>query len=139
LRPEDRAAGFKHRLSIWQCEVSLTQVFDRPMQGRHRRTPPPPRGYRTRVITSGVNPSIHIEYKRSHVKQYFKEERALRTETTINAPEDFNVNKGLKYLEHLRDRKEQINRKLLEVERVSQNCTLSQDALDRLQQPTRLP
>ena len=163
LRPEDRAAGFKHRLSIWQCEVSLTQVFDRPMQGRHffeevirdnidlgrpdrvsllfptrhnRRTPPPPRGYRTRVITSGVNPSLHIEYKRSHVKQYFKEERALRTETTINAPEDFNVNKGLKNLEHLRDRGEQINRKLLEVERVSQNCTLSQDALDRLQQPT---
>ena len=103
LTPVDRAAGFGHRLSIWQCEVSCTQVFERPVQGRYffegvirdnidlgrpdrvsllfpsrhnRRTPPPPRGYRTRVITAGVNPSLHIEYKRSHVKQYFKEERA---------------------------------------------------------------
>lgn len=160
---EDRAAGFDHRLSIWQCEVSLTQVFDRPVQGRHffeevirdnidlgrpdrvslifptrhnRRTPAPLRGYRTRVITSGVNPSLHLQYKRSHVKQYFKEERALRTETTINDPGDFNVNKGLRNLPHLRDRGEQINRKLLEVERVSQNCALTQDALDRLQKPT---
>ena len=32
------------------------------------------------------------------VKQYFKEERALRTETTINDPGDFKVNKGLKNL-----------------------------------------
>lgn len=163
LTPEDRTAGFAHRLSIWQCEVSLTQVFERPVQGRHffeevirdnldlgrpdrvqlifpsrhnRRTPAPSRGYRTRVITSGVNPSLHVEYKRSHVKQYFKEERALRTETTINDPGDFWVNKGLKNLTHLRDIGEQINRKLLEVERVSQNCTLTQNALDRLQKPT---
>jgi hypothetical protein len=50
---------------------------------RHRissRTPVPPHGYRTR---------------RSHIKQYFKEDRALRTETTINDPEDFEVRKGL--------------------------------------------
>ena len=31
---------------------------------------------------------------------------------------------------------EQVNRKLLEVERLSQHCILSQDALDRLQRPT---
>jgi hypothetical protein len=36
------------------------------------------------VITDGVEPSLHVEYKSSHVKQYFKEQRALRTETTIN-------------------------------------------------------
>src|SRR5712692_10111325 len=82
-----------------QLEVSLTDVFDRPVQGRHffealirenldlgrpnrvgllfpiriqRTTPPPPFGYRTRVITDGVEPSLHIEYKHSHVKLYFK-------------------------------------------------------------------
>ena len=37
---------------------------------------------------------------------------------------------------HLRDLGDQVNRKLLEVERVSQQCVLTQDALDRLQQPT---
>ena len=163
LREEDRAAGYEHRLSLWQMEVSLTQVFDRPVQGRHffeevirenldlgrpsrltlvfpkrltRQTPPPPRGYRSRVVTIGVNPSLHVEYKRCHVKQYFKEDRALRTETTINEPADFGATKALKNFDYLRTIGEHVNRKLLEVERVSHNCTLSQEALDRLQQPT---
>lgn len=34
LRAEDRAAGYDWRLSIWQMEVSLTQIFDRPLRGR---------------------------------------------------------------------------------------------------------
>jgi hypothetical protein len=90
--------------SICQLEVSLTQVFDRPLQGRHffeavirdnldlgrpdrvrllfpvrltRATPPPMYGYRTRVIINGVQPSLHVEYKSSHVKQYFKEHRVI--------------------------------------------------------------
>jgi hypothetical protein len=159
----DRAAGYDHRLAICQVEVSLTQVFDRPVQGRHffeavirdnldlgrpdrvgllfplrltRATPPPAYGYRTRVITDGVAPSLHVEYKHSHVKQYFKEQRALRTETTINDPNDFYVNKGLENLSHLADLGRQTNRKLLEVERVSHQCVLTQDALDRVQRST---
>jgi hypothetical protein len=163
LTAADHAAGYSHRLAIWQLEVSLTQVFERPVQGRHfftelirenldlgrpdrvsllfptkltRRTPAPLHGYRTRVITHGVSPSLHVEYKHSHVKQYFKEERALRTETTINNPADFRSNKALVHLPYLRAAGEQVNRKLLEVERLSQDCSLSQEALDRLQRPT---
>jgi hypothetical protein len=34
LRPEDRAAGYDWSLSIWQMEVSLAQIFDRPLRGR---------------------------------------------------------------------------------------------------------
>jgi hypothetical protein len=159
----DRAAGYTHRLALQQVEVSLTQVFARPVQGRHffeavirenldlgrpdrvgllfphrltRRTPPPAWGYRTRVLTAGVEPSLHVEYKSSHVKQYFKEQRALRTETTINNPKDFYVAKAVANLTHLRDLGDHVNRKLLEVERVSHQCVLTQDALDRLQQPT---
>jgi hypothetical protein len=146
--------------------MSLTQVFDRPVQGRHffdavirenldlgrpdrvgllfplritRTTPPPAYGYRTRVITDGVQPSLHVEYKHSHVKQYFKEQHALRTETTINNPKDFYINKGLENPPHLRELGHQVNRKLLEVERVSHQCVFTQDALDRLQRPTRHP
>jgi hypothetical protein len=163
MTPTDRAAGYDHRVAICQLEVSLTQVFDRPVQGRHffeavirenldlgrpdrvgllfplritRTTPPPTYGYRTRVITDGVQPSLHVEYKHSHVKQYFKEQHALRTETTINNPNDFYVNKGIENLPHLRELGHQVNRKLLEVERVSHQCVLTQDALDRLQGPT---
>src|SRR5262249_39207048 len=150
-------------LAISQLEISLTQVFDRPVQGRHffeavirenldlgrpdrvsllfpwpitRRTPPPAHGYRTRIITDGVQPSLHCEYKHSHVKQYFKEQHALRTETTINNPWDFYINKGIDDLPYLRELGHQVNRKLLEVERVSHHCVLTQDALDRLQSPT---
>jgi hypothetical protein len=163
MTAHDRAAGYDHRVAICQLEVSLTHVFDRPVQGRHffeavirenldlgrpdrvgllfplritRTTPPPTFGYRTRVITDGVQPSLHVEYKHSHVKQYFKEQHALRTETTINNPKDFYVNKGVDNLPHLRELGHQVNRKLLEVERVSHQCVLTQDALDRLQCPT---
>ena len=30
----DRAAGYRYQLSIWQMELSLTQVLDRPVSGR---------------------------------------------------------------------------------------------------------
>jgi hypothetical protein len=163
LTAADPCAGYGHRLAINQLEASLTRVFDRPVQGRHffeavirdnldlgrpsrvgllfprritKTTPPPTYGYRTRVITDGVAPSLHVEYKSSHVKQYFKEERALRTETTINNPKDFASNKGVDNLTHLRDLGQGVNRKLLEVERVSHQCVLTQEALDRLQHPT---
>ena len=34
FRGQDRAAGYDWSLSIWQMEVSLTQIFDRPLRGR---------------------------------------------------------------------------------------------------------
>ena len=42
----------------------------------------------TRVITDGVVPSLHIDYKKSRIKQYHKLLDALRTETTINDARD---------------------------------------------------
>jgi hypothetical protein len=35
LTAADRLAGYAHRLAMNQLEASLTQVFDRPVQGRH--------------------------------------------------------------------------------------------------------
>jgi hypothetical protein len=34
LTTEGRQAGYDHRLSIWQLEVSHTQVFDDPVSGQ---------------------------------------------------------------------------------------------------------
>ncbi|MGW8179475.1 MAG: hypothetical protein ACWGQW_12060 [bacterium] len=95
-----------------------------------------PTKFRTRVITHGVHPSIHIEFKRSHVKQYFKEGRALRTETTINAPNDFGVKKHISNLPYLQKLGRHINRRLLDVQRVSHNCDLSAESIERIVQPT---
>ena len=63
---------------------------------------PTPGRFRTRIITSGVTPSLHVDYKHATIKQYHKEGRALRTETTINDPGDFNIRKRLTNLPAMR-------------------------------------
>ena len=142
----DHAAGFNPKLSILQAEFSRTQVFDRPWSGRHlfetlirenidlgrpskvslifnrrinKRTPGT---FHTRVVTQGVIPSLHVGYKSSKIKQYFKQGRALRTETTINNTHDFRVGRHL------------ANRRLLEVETLAQDCTLAEGVFDQVTQ-----
>ena len=51
--------------------------------------------FRTRVLTEEVTPSLHVDYKNTRIKQYHKENRALRTETTINNTHDFGIGKRL--------------------------------------------
>ena len=50
-------------------QVSL--IFDRQIQ-RGRRHPTPSR-FRTRIITDGVTPSLHVDYKHTQIKQYHKD------------------------------------------------------------------
>jgi hypothetical protein len=69
------------------------------------------------------------------VKQYFKENRALRTETTINTPRDF-VRKDLSSWTYLREVGSKINQRLLETEQISQECLLSAESLARVSEPT---
>ena len=122
----DREQGIRYDISVLQAEFARTEVFDRPVQGRvffeevlrenldmgrpdqvqlifnrrvNRRTPS---RYRTRVITDGVIPSLHLDYKRSRIKQYYKEGRALRTETVINDTYDFGIGRRLRNLDDLR-------------------------------------
>jgi hypothetical protein len=83
-----------------------------------------------------VHPSLHIQYKNFDLKQYFKEGRGCRTEGTFGNPNDFGVNKGLSNLPYLQKLGRQINRRLLEVERVSHNSGLSGDSIQRVMQPT---
>ncbi len=160
---KDRRAGYRFDLSILQAEFSLTQVLDRPLTGRvffeevirenldigrpdrvqlifdrriSRRTPGT---FRTRVLTEGVTPSLHAEYKRAHIKQYHKEGRALRTETTINDTRDFRVGRRLKNLPQLREIGFAANRRMLEIERISHDCAIGEKAFDGLQNPIDTP
>jgi hypothetical protein len=156
---KDRQAGYRYQISILQAEFSLTQVLDRPVTGRvffeevirenldigrpsqvqlifdrrvNRRTPGK---FRTRVITDGVVPSLHVDYKNSRIKQYHKEGRALRTETTINNTRDFGIGKLLKNLPELRQVGFQANRRLLDVQTVSHDCSIGEDALEKVVRP----
>jgi hypothetical protein len=160
LTAADRQAGYQHRLSIWQMEVSQTHVFTRPVRGReffehvirenldlgrpdrvqlvfgrrvYRNTPS---RFVTQVVQAGVQPNLHLTYKHSGVKQYFKLNRALRTETTINNPQDFWVGKDLSNWSYLRKLAAAINQRLLETERVSQDCLLSAESFARVSEPT---
>jgi len=104
-------------------------LFDRRI---HRKTPG---RLRTRIITDGVTPSLHVDYKKSHIKQYHKEGRALRTETTINDARDFGIGKRLENLPALREIGFQANRRLLDVQQVSHDCAIGEDAFARINQP----
>ncbi|MFL6450225.1 MAG: hypothetical protein ACJ746_21485, partial [Bryobacteraceae bacterium] len=100
-----------------------------------RSTPGP---FRTRVITDGVIPSLHLDYKGTRIKQYHKEGRALRTETTINNTRDFYIGKSLRNLPALRQIGFQANRRLLQVERISHDCLLSEETFQKLNRPIQI-
>ena len=155
----DRKAGYRYEVSILQAEFSLTQVLDRPVTGRiffeevirenldigrpdqvqlifeRRVTRRTPGRFRTRVLTEGVTPSLHIDYKHCRIKQYHKEGRALRTETTINDTRDFGIGKRLKNLPALRAIGFQANRRLLDVQRISHDCAVGEDAFRQVTEP----
>ena len=154
---QDRAAGYRYDLSILQAEFSLTQMLDKPVSGRvffeqvirdnldigrpdhvalifdrrlmrrgPRATPGP---FRTRVITQGVTPSLHLDYKHTRIKQYHKQGRALRTETTINDTTDFEIGKRLTNLPALREIGFSANRRLLHAQRLSHDPITGADAV----------
>jgi hypothetical protein len=92
--------GYRYELSMLQVEFSLTQMLDNPVSGRVffeevirenldvgrpdlvslifdrglKRSGPraTPGRFRTRVITDGVTPSLHADYKSTTTKQYHK-------------------------------------------------------------------
>ena len=154
-----RAAGYRYQLSILQAEFALTQVLDRPRTGRgffeevmrenldvgrpdqmqlifnRRVTRQTPGSFRTRILTEGVVPSLHVDYKKSRIKQYHKDGQALRTETTINNTYDFEIGRALRNLPALREIGFAANRRLLRVEYLSHDCLIGDDHLDALTQP----
>jgi hypothetical protein len=161
FRAKERLAGYRYELSVLQAEFSLTQVWDRALSGRgffeevirenidlgrpeqvqlifarklQRKTMAAGR-CRTRIIQRGVEPSLHVYYKNTHIKQYHKEGRALRTETTINNTYDFQVGRLLKNLPRLRQIGFGANRRVLEVEKVSHNSQVGAKVFERMQKP----
>jgi hypothetical protein len=159
----DQAAGYRYDISVLQAEFSLTQVLDKPVSGRIffdqviadnlaigrpdqvglifgrkivRKGPhPTPGRFRTRVITSGVTPSLHVDYKNSKIKQYHKLGTALRTETTVNDTRDFGIGKRLTNLPALRQIGFSANRRLLAVQTLSHDPIAGAGALAQVTDP----
>jgi hypothetical protein len=138
----DRRAGYVYDMAFRQFEVCETLVFDRPQAGRawfesvirdhldvgrpdqmsltfeRRITRRTPGAFRTRVISRGVEPLLTCYYKSSRLKQYFKEGRALRTETVICDTKDFGIGRRvrMKNWYALRAVGESANRRLCDAE-----------------------
>ncbi|WP_241031883.1 hypothetical protein [Rhodococcus koreensis] len=81
------------------------------------------------MITEGVTPSPHVDYKHTTIKQYHKEARTLRTETTINDTRDFHLGKRLTHLPALRESSFHATRRLLRAGRLSHDPIIGADAL----------
>jgi len=159
---EDLRAGYIHDLAFRQFEVSDTRVFDRPQCGRavfegvirdhldvgrpdsvelvfSRKITKQTRGvFRTRVITKGVEPHVTATYKSSRIKQYFKEHKALRTETTINDTRDFGI--GRRVLKEnwraLRSVGDHANMRLLDAQAQDANPGLDVVTSERVTRPS---
>jgi hypothetical protein len=165
--PADEQADYRWQLSVQQAGFSTTMALDRPVSGRIffeqlirdnidigrpdkvnivfgrlirlRGKNPIPGSFRTQVITSGVCPCLYLYYKKTQVKQYLKEGRALRTETTINQPRDFKIGKELTNLAALAEVGYTANRRLLDAECISHDPAAGAAALDALTSPVISP
>jgi hypothetical protein len=165
--PKARQAGYRYDLSILQAEFSLTQIWDRPTHGRCffeevirenidlgrpeqvqlifgrklKKSTVEAGRCRTRIITEGVNPSLHVYYKNTHIKQYHKAVRThagLRTELTVNNTYDFGIGRRLHNLAALRPIGFQATRRMLEVEKLSHDCQIGAQVFEQLQKPVKV-
>jgi hypothetical protein len=164
FRAQDRRAGYRYDLSILQAEFSLTQIWDRAVSGRcffeevirenidlgrpeqvqlifsrkMKKSTVADGRCRTRIINEGVIPSLHIYYKHTHSKQYHKAAKrraGLRTETTINNAYDFGVGRRLCNLPALRQIGFGANRRILQLQKLTHDCSIGQQSFQQLQQP----
>jgi hypothetical protein len=159
----DRGRGYRYQLALRQIELSDTRVFDRPQAGRawfervirdqlalgrpdhvsllfaRRVIATTPGRFQTKVINRGVEPAIQVLYKHSKVKQYFKEGRALRTETTVNDTYDFGVGRRLNRAnwQALLQLGQQTNERLLDAQLQACACAPDATTLERVVPPSR--
>ena len=159
---DDRRRGYRHQLAFRQLELSDTRVFDRPAAGRawfeqtirdqltlgrpdqvavvfgRRVSRQTPGRFHTRVINRGVEPAIQVHYRASKVKQYFKEGRALRTETTVNDTRDFGIGRLLTTAnwDALVQIGHDINERLLDAQLQACQCAPDAATLERVVLPS---
>ena len=165
LTPADRQAGYWQELSTRQIETSRTLVFDAPRRARaffealvagnldlgrpdsvellftgkrpggRGRPVKPGVACKTKVVTRDTEVTINVFFKHSRVKQYLKDGRALRIETVVNAPGDLRCQRRLRNLDELQAKARDVNARLLDTERVGQDCVLASPAFERVALP----
>jgi hypothetical protein len=137
--PADRDAGYWWECSMRQVEVSRTVAFDEPSRARCffaaliaddldlgrpenveiivgcRVRVDTPGTFRTAIDRAAIDPDdkgvvVNICYKRSRVKQYLKEGRAMSIETVVNSRRDLACNARLPNLGELQGKARAVNK-----------------------------
>jgi DNA-binding HxlR family transcriptional regulator len=158
--PTDRAAGYWWDIAMRQIEIAKTIVFTAPRHARNffealtadnldigrpdnmeiifnRQIRSTTHGvFRTAVDRDNDGVVVNAFYRRSRIKYYLKDRRALRIETVINDTYDLRVLRRLEHLDELIAKARDVNRRLLDTIRVGQGCVLASPALERVAQPT---
>jgi hypothetical protein len=161
----DRDAGYWWETSMRQIETSRTIVFTAPRHARtffealiadNLDVGRPANveiifGRKIRRDTTGVFRTavdrpvigadnagvvVNLFYRHSRMKQYLKDGRAMRIETVVNAPRDLGCQARLHNLDELQAKARACNQRILEVERVGQDCVLASPAFERIAHPT---
>ncbi len=159
LSDSDRAAGYWWQLSVRQLETSRTIVLDDPRRARacfeqllagnihlgrpehleviFARRSPATRSAATWMLSRADQVTVNFGFRRSRVKIYLKEDRALRVETVCNDPADLGCKRGLDNLPGLQARSRDCNARLMQAIRVGQGAgVLASPAFERIAQPT---
>jgi hypothetical protein len=162
LGEADRAAGYWWQLSMRQIETSRTIVLDDPRRARtvfeqllagnlhlgrpenieviFARRSPSAKTAATWLLNRADQVSVNFGFRRSRVKIYLKEDRALRVETVCNDPADLGCKRGLDNLPVLQARSRDCNDRLMHAIRVGQGAgVLASPVFERIAQPTRTP
>jgi hypothetical protein len=97
-----------------------------------------PGRFHTKIFNRGTEAAIQIHFRASKVKQYFKEGRALRTETTVNDTRDFGIGRLLTNAnwDALIDIGRQINQRLLDHQLDACACAPDATLLERVVLPS---
>jgi hypothetical protein len=98
-----------------------------------------PGRFRTRVVTEGVTPSLHIDSKGCRIKQDHQEARVLRTETMSHNTVDIKIGKRRPKLPALREVGCPANRRLWDVQPLSHDGALSAVVFRPVPEPLAVP
>src|SRR5262249_13433376 len=161
---ERRHQGFGYRLFVSQVEYCTNLVFhDRAALDRlhdrlldlnrpighpdkvalifgRRISQRTDAGLKAQILDHDLGqPVIRSEDKSSSIKQYVRDHRVLRTETTSYHTPDLGVNKGIEHLPELRQTMAASNDRYLEVQQDVMETFVDRGQLERLRQGTVSP
>jgi len=108
----------------------------RPRRRTRRRADTTSEVFKTVIDTRTQAVTVNAFYKHSRIKQYLKDGRAMRIETVVNDTTDLDVLRRLEHFDELSAKARDVNRRMVDAERVGQGTVLASPAFERIAHPS---